>query len=152
MLILLCPTRRLPAATVVASRLKLANAWPQRRWLNLWLHSKDKWKTLPWDQTVYLRLLKEHEEAVKAKSDDVAWGLPSRPYIYKRGIVVHALNLKHYVLLLDRVSLSVRLDDPQQEPVLTVDVFMVCFYTLSSCLGRPTNTQLWPSSLLALAL
>ncbi|KAK4652634.1 hypothetical protein QC762_501500 [Podospora pseudocomata] len=125
MLILLCPTRRLPAVTVVASRLKLANARPQRRWLNLWLHSKDKWKTLPWDQTVYLRLLKEHEEAVKAKRDDVAWGLPSRPYIYKRGIVVHALNLKHYVILLDRVSLSVRLDDPQQEPVLTVDVFML---------------------------
>ncbi|KAK0654154.1 hypothetical protein QBC41DRAFT_263386 [Cercophora samala] len=141
---LISPARRLPA-TVVASRLKLftCNARPQRRCLNLLQHSKSKWKTLPWDQTVYLRLLKEHKQAVERKDYTVAWGLPLMPFVFTRGTVVHAANLQHYVILLDRVSISVRLDDQKQEPVLTVDVFM-----LTSSMGYDNNRfRMWWSHL-----
>ncbi|KAK4173342.1 hypothetical protein QBC36DRAFT_245688 [Triangularia setosa] len=126
MLIALSPTRRVPTA-VLASRFKLVTTRePQRRWMNLEPHKKSKWRTLPWDQKVYLRLLQEHKHVVETKqADDVAWGLPLIPYTMRRGTILHAHTLKHYVILLNGVSLSAREDDPKQEPVLTADVYMV---------------------------
>ncbi|KAK0710415.1 hypothetical protein B0T21DRAFT_396646 [Apiosordaria backusii] len=138
MLILaLTPTRRIPPTVLAtASGFKLVPGYgrpqdplstpgPQRRWMNFQPHQASLWRTLPWDQKVYLRFLEEHKKAADKGAEDLSWTLPLMPFIMRRGSIMYALNLKHYVILLDRISLSVKLDDPKSEPVLTVEAYMM---------------------------
>ncbi|KAK4204604.1 hypothetical protein QBC40DRAFT_216876 [Triangularia verruculosa] len=127
MLIALSPFRLVPATgTGLASRFKLVIAQPQRRWMDLKPHQKEKWRTLPWDHQVYLQLLRKHKAAIDSdKGDSLGWDRPLMPFVMRRGTIMYDMSLKHYVLLLNGVSISARLDDPIQEPVLTADAYML---------------------------